>query len=410
MDMNKFSSYFLMNEHDALEYVQEKYNFFEKGAQLSCVEIGDGNLNYVFRVKDAATGKSVILKHSGIETRAHSGRHVDTDRSRIEAEILIKHNELAPGLVPVVYGYDPVMCCTCMEDLKNYKIMRTALLEENIYPFFADKITTYLVDVTLPTTDIVLDHKTKKKQVQSFINPDLCDITEQLVYSEAAGNFSGKNTTSNGSKEFVQKQIYEDTDLRLEVAKLKFEFMEHAQALLHGDIHSGSIFINDEGMKAFDVEFAFYGPIGYDVGNVLAHMVFALAHSEATNGEVDHKKDFRNWILKSCENIVDMFRDKFTKKYHELATDNLAKTPGFCQYYLDEIITDTAGAMGTELLRRVVGVAKVKDITSIEDEDKRAEQEQKLLLLAKRCIMNRKSFNSGKDFVDAILVQFAEAL
>ena len=404
--MAKFDKYFLMNEQDVLEYVQEKYSFFDKNVKLSCVEIGDGNLNYVFRVKDENTGKSIILKHSGIETRAHSGRHVDTDRNRIEAEILLKHNKLAPGLVPVVYGYDPIMCCMCMEDLKDYTIMRTGLLDEKVYPFFADQVTTYLVDVVLPTTDIVLDHKTKKQNVKAFINPDLCNITEQLVYSEAVGNFSGKNSVSYESVDFVQKEVYEDMSLRLEVAKLKFSFMEHAQGLLHGDIHSGSIFINDTGMKAFDVEFAFYGPIGYDLGNVLAHLVFALGHSEATKGDPIHKKEFRKWILRSIEDIITLYKSKFIEMYNKLATDDLAKTPGFCQYYLDGIIIDTAGAMGTELLRRVVGAAKVKDITSIVDQAKRAQLEQKLILIAKDLIMHRTKFVNGQDFVNAVTIQF----
>ena len=109
--MGKFDSYFLMNEQDALQYAREKYNFFDEGADLKCVEIGDGNLNYVFRICDQNTGKSIILKHSGIETRAKSGRLIDVDRNRIEAEILIYQGKMVKGFVPEVYGYDPVMCC-----------------------------------------------------------------------------------------------------------------------------------------------------------------------------------------------------------------------------------------------------------------------------------------------------------
>src|SRR5699024_8641045 len=134
--------------------VLEKYDFFPADAQLTCKEIGDGNLNYVFRVQDPATGKSVILKHSGIETRAHSGRKVDIDRNRIEAEILQRQNELAPGFVPKIYGYDPIMCCCAMEDLKDYTILRTALLDYRTFPKFADQITTYMVNILLPTTDV----------------------------------------------------------------------------------------------------------------------------------------------------------------------------------------------------------------------------------------------------------------
>lgn len=400
--MDKFQKYFLMEEKDALEYIMYKYNFFDKDAELTCKEIGDGNLNYVFRIKDEKSGKSVILKHSGNETRARSGRIIDTDRARIEAEILQLENKLAPGMVPEVFGYDPIMCATAMEDCKDYTIMRTALLDGRTFPFFADQVTSYLVNILLPTTDVAMNHKEKKGLVKSYINPDLCNITEQLVYSEAAGNFSGKNYVSKPSEEFVEKEIYGDDGLKLEVAKLKFGFMEHAQALLHGDIHSGSIFINDERMKAFDVEFAFYGPMGYDVGNVLAHTVFALSYNEACCKDDAKKEAFKSWSYSTLKDVVDLFKEKFIKKYDEIVTDDLAKTPGFKEYYLDGVIGDTVGAMGTELLRRVVGVAKVKDITLIEDENLRSVYEIKLLSLAKKAIMNRAQIKTGDQLLGMV--------
>lgn len=401
--MSRFDQYFLMEEADILEYVREKYDFFPKDAQLTCKEIGDGNLNYVFRVADPATGKSVILKHSGIETRARSGRKVDVDRNRIEAEILQRQDELAPGFVPKIYGYDPVMCCCAMEDLKDYTILRTALLNYRTFPKFADQITTYMVNILLPTTDVAMNHKEKKALVKSYINPDLCSITEQLVYDDAVGNFAGKNYVVDALAEVVEKDIYQDKALRLEAAKLKFDFMEHAQALIHGDLHSGSIFVTDTDTKAFDPEFAFYGPMGYDVGNVIAHTLFSLVHAEGTLEQDDPRRTaFRTWALDTVYQVVDLFREKFTKKFDEVATDNLARTEGFCEYYLNGVMADTAATAGMELIRRIVGVAKVKDITLIEDEARRAELEQKLLVIAKQLIMNRASILTADDWKNVL--------
>lgn len=51
------------------------------------------------------------------------------------------------------------------------------------------------------------------------------------------------------------------------------DFMTRAQSLIHGDLHTGSIFINEESTKVFDPEFCFYGPMGYDIGNVIANMI-----------------------------------------------------------------------------------------------------------------------------------------
>jgi len=60
--MSKYDSYFLMKAEEVPDYVQEKLSYFDKDASLECKEIGDGNLNYVFRVKDLASGKSIIVK------------------------------------------------------------------------------------------------------------------------------------------------------------------------------------------------------------------------------------------------------------------------------------------------------------------------------------------------------------
>jgi len=62
--MSGFDTYFLMKTEDVGEYVQEKLHFFEDGVKLESKEIGDGNLNYVFRIKDTKSGKSIIVKQA----------------------------------------------------------------------------------------------------------------------------------------------------------------------------------------------------------------------------------------------------------------------------------------------------------------------------------------------------------
>ena len=64
---------------------------------------------------------------------------------------------------------------------------------------------------------------------------------------------------------------------------------------------------------------------------------------------------------------------------------------------------NTAATTGMELIRRIVGMAKVKDITSIEDSDKRVRAEKMCLAFAKDCIMNKNAFLKGDDYMAAIL-------
>lgn len=395
--MAKFDEYFLMKCEDATEYARVKLDIFSKDAKLEAKEIGDGNLNYVFKISEPATGKSVIIKQAGEALRISADMHVSTDRNRIESEILILQDKYAPGTVPKIYMYDTVMSACAMEDLSDHQLMRYALMEHRIFPHFADDISTYMVNTLLKTTDVAMEHKEKKELVKSFINPELCEITEDLVLTEPYNDAKGRNLVFAPNKDFVQKELYNDKALHLEVAKLKFEFMNNAQCLIHGDLHTGSIFINDKDTRVFDPEFAFYGPMGYDIGNVVANMYFAY-----DNGVAAGAKEFSDWCVKATEEAIDLFAEKYMKVFDECVTDLMAKTPGFKEYYLECIMRDTAAFAGTELIRRTVGMAQVKDVTTIADEAKRAYAERVNILLGKDMIINRCSFKTGADFTAAL--------
>ena len=155
--MSEYQSYFLMKPEDAPAYVQAKLNYFPEGHRLVGTEIGDGNINYVFRVVDQDTGKSIIVKQAGLKTRIEPDLGVSTDRGRIEAKILKIQNEYAPGLVPEIYLYDEIMCAMIMEDMVGHTMMRTGLLKHETYPEFADHVTTFLANCLLRTSDLVMN-------------------------------------------------------------------------------------------------------------------------------------------------------------------------------------------------------------------------------------------------------------
>ena len=123
-------------------------------------------------------------------------------------------------------------------------------------------------------------------------------------------DYNHRNNVFPPNQGFVQKELYEDNALKLEAAKLKFEFMNNAQSLIHGDLHTGSIFINQEHTFVFDPEFAFYGPMGYDVGNIIANMFFAWCNGDAVIESLEEKEQFCGWCLNCIRDIVDLFIEK----------------------------------------------------------------------------------------------------
>ncbi|WP_415818058.1 S-methyl-5-thioribose kinase [Mesobacillus thioparans] len=396
--MINFNSYFLMNAEEVIPYVKAKTDFFDNEASLSCDEIGDGNLNYVFRVRDEQAGKSLIVKQAGDTARISDEFKLSTNRIRIESNVLRLEGELAPGLVPDVYLYDDVMNCCVMEDLSDHTILRTALNEGRIFPKLADDLTTFMVNTLLLTSDVVMEHKAKKALVQDYINPELCEISEDLVYSEPFTDHNSRNDLFPSNKDWIEENIYGDDQLRFEAAKLKFAFMTNAQALVHGDLHSGSVFVKEDSTKVIDPEFAFYGPMGYDIGNVIANLMFAWSRAYVTNAD----EKYSEWLEQTITDSVDLFSEKFLVSWKENVTDIMAKEQGFDRWYLDTVLQDTASVTGMEMIRRIAGLAKVKDLTSIATEEQRVTAERICLTAAKQFVLNAAEYKTGKQFLEVL--------
>lgn len=393
--VNIYTDHFLLDEKTIIDFVKDNLDYFDRDASLHAKEIGDGNINYVFRVWDEKTGRSLVIKQADKKLKS-SGRPLGVYRNKIEAEILKLQNSFAPGKVPHIYHYNEPMCALTMEDISNFKNLRTALLEGNIYEDLSREITDFMVQVLLSTTDLLMDRHMKKEFVKKFINVELCDISEDLVFTEPYFNYKDRNVITAGNEDFVNAVLYGDEGLKKEVGVLRNTFMNASQALIHGDLHSGSIFINETGIKVIDPEFAFYGPIGYDVGNVIGNLFFSLANKLVT--APDHT-DFISWIERTISEIFDCFKEKAV---HKLTTE--IEFPlyndGFINDYVAGIMSDTVGMAGTEIIRRVVGDTKVKDLILIKEGKEKIKIERALILTAVSFIKNRKTYTCGMELID----------
>lgn len=389
-----WSAHFLMTAEDVKIYVEEKLRYFDTGARLACFEIGDGNINYVFKVTDECSGRSIVVKQADVRLRS-SGRPLDLHRSKIEAAALAIQCSLVPSMVPRVYDYDDTMCALCMEDISAYRNIRTEMMSGHIFPKFAEQISDFLAATLLLSTDLVLDRAEKKERVRLFTNSELCDISEDLVFTEPYYDYKKRNIITEGNEAFVETRLYRNEALKTEVGILRNTFMNNAQTLLHGDLHSGSIFINESGLKIIDPEFAFYGPMGYDIGNVVGNLFFALAHKTFS---APLQTEFIGWVEKTIADVIDMTERKLSRLYDEIVTFPLYNA-AFKTYYLEQVMADALGFAGTEIIRRVVGDTKVAELSSIKELSVRIPMERALILTGEMLIMERRISRSGADAV-----------
>ena len=381
----KYQEHFLLDCDEVISYVKEK-NLFPENANLTVKEIGDGNINYIFKVENKIEGKSIVLKQADKLLRS-SGRPLDLTRSKIEANILRIENNLAPHFVPEIYFYDEIMCVLAMEDISEYKNLRTELIAGKIFPNFADNISEFLSRTLLLTTDLFMNKFEKKKNVKEFINPELCDISECLVFTEPYDNNKNRNIITTGNEEFVENMLYKNEDLHFSMLKLREKFMNYYQSLIHGDLHSGSIFINEKGIKIIDPEFSFYGPMAYDIGNVIGNLYFPLYRAKFFMEDSKKKEEFINWLEKCILDIPILFSKKCKLLWEKYSDDKLLKNRKFRDYYIENIVKDSLAYAGTEIIRRTVGDAKVLELTNLETSEKKLELERRLINKAILMIM-----------------------
>ena len=381
----KYQEHFLLDCDEVISYVKEK-NLFLENDDLTVKEIGDGNINYIFKVENKIDGKSIVLKQADKLLRS-SGRPLDLARSKIEANILRIENNLAPHFVPEIYFYDEIMCVLAMEDISEYKNLRTELVAGKIFPNFADNISEFLSRTLLLTTDLFMDKFEKKKNVKEFINPELCDISECLVFTEPYDNNRNRNIITAGNEEFVENTLYKNEDLHFAILKLREKFMNYSQSLIHGDLHSGSIFINEKGIKIIDPEFSFYGPMAYDIGNVIGNLYFPLYRAKFFMEDSKKKEEFINWLEKCILDIPILFSKKCKLLWEKYSDDKLLKNRKFRDYYIENIVKDSLAYAGTEIIRRTVGDAKVLELTNLETSEKKLELEKELISKAISMIM-----------------------
>jgi 5-methylthioribose kinase len=403
MDNIVSEKYFALAPDTILAYVRarpELRPLFHEGEALEASEVGDGNLNLVFKVWAAADpARTVIIKQALPYLRlVGESWPLPTYRARIEAEVLAIEYRLVPQHTPKVYFYDPVMYLTAMQNLNNHVIMRKGLSEGIKYPLFAEHIGLFLARTLGYTSDLVLDYKTKKLEVARFINPELCKITEDLVFTEPY-----RKTERNPYHKEIEPQVLAlqaDEALRVEVAQMKEKFMTLAQALIHGDLHTGSIMVNQTETYAIDPEFAFYGPMGFDIGAVIANLFLSYASHEVRTADPAARADFRKYLTDSVVQLWQVFEREFQPIWAQTDTINMPK--GYQANYMLRLLQDSAGFAACKMMRRIIGLAGVADIRGIENVDERSVAASLALNIAQTLIKQRHHLQRIEEFVEIV--------
>ncbi|XP_068656421.1 methylthioribose kinase-like [Aristolochia californica] len=378
---------------------------------LTIKEVGDGNLNFVYIVF-GPSGSFVVKQAIPYMRCIGESWPMSKERAYFEAMTLKEHGRLCPDHVPEVYHFDVIMSLIAMRYLKPpHIILRKGLIAGIEYPLLAEHMSEYMAKTLFQTSLLYHSTTEHRKAVAEFCgNVELCRLTEQVVFSDPY-RISEFNHWTSPYLDQDAEAVREDNLLKLEIAELKSMFCERAQALIHGDLHTSSVMVTSASTQVIDPEFAFYGPMGFDIGAFIGNLILAFFAQDGHADQGNDRQLYKQWILKTIEDTWNLFQKKFISLWNESKNgeaylEDIYDKPELRhlvqEKYMKDLLHDTLGFGAAKMIRRIVGVAHVEDFESIQDIAKRAYCERRALGFAKELLKKRREFQSISQVVAAI--------
>ncbi|MEQ1942093.1 S-methyl-5-thioribose kinase [Mesorhizobium sp. VNQ89] len=368
-------------------------------------EVGDGNLNLVFIVT-GTKGAAIVKQALPYVRLVGESWPLPLKRSFFEYHALVRQEARAGvGTVPAIYHFDEAQALIVMEYLTPHIILRRALIDGQQLPKIANDLGLFVARTLFRGSDLWMKAKDRKADLAIFAdNVELCDITENLVFTDPYFEAELNRHTSPQLDALVA-ELRADRDLKVEAQKLKHMFAANAETLVHGDLHSGSIMVTAEDTRVIDPEFAFYGPIAFDVGMMLAN--FWMSYFSQSGHEKDGDREaMRGYLLGVIVETWSVFRTEFSRLWHTERNGMLYDRRLFedrgdplgaeqaLDRFIHDIWVDMLGFAGVEIHRRILGLAHNADFETIADEDLRATCEAKALKFGRHICVNRERIHS----------------
>ena len=378
-------------------------------------EVGDGNINFVFIVEGENSG--IVVKQALPYVRCiGESWPLTADRAMFETNALVDEYKMCPEHVPEVYKFDKKLSAIFMEYLAPPNIiLRYGLIDGIIYPKLADSMSTFMASTLFKSSLLNLKSSEYRKKLSFYAdNSPMCELTEQVIFTDPYGDaFHNKWNSPHLDGDIME--LRRDAAAKNAISELKQKFCTSAEALLHGDLHTGSVMVTQSTVNVIDPEFAFYGPMGFDIGAFVSNLLLAFFASDGLEASKGERDQHRTWLLACCRDIWNQFENKFLKLWNETSDSSSHPELLFgekvqdgegarriCQEtFMRQVFEDAIGFSGAKMVRRIVGVAHVQDMDRIADAAKRAECERRALKFGKRLLVGRATFESIEEVVSA---------
>ena len=343
---------------------------FSPSHQLQAEVLGDQTINLVFRVwSEQDPGRSVVLKQAlPYVRRIGKGWPLTPERLNIEAAAMQLHHICSPERVPELYRHDPQSFVMIVEDLRPRRSVRDVLNEGETLPVLGKQMGRYIGQVMVRTSDYGQPTVEKRKKRATFSNPYLARLTEDLILINPFRDNGWGNREEVRDRKEVQT-LRSDPQVLHRLATLRYRYRNNAQALLHGDLHIGSILADQSSAKVIDLEFATYGPIGFDLGRLMGSLLVNWV-----------SRDKPAMHLKMIDDLWKSFVKEVRTGWKKLDAHEWPLP--WLEESLQEFWKDTVGYAACEMVHRVAGMTSVPDLDLVLEEPRRREMDCDLITMA----------------------------
>lgn len=312
-----------MNKERLLEHIVP-LNLLQK-KPYHVEEIGDGNLNFVYRISDASFS-SFILKYAPPYLRLLGEEFkLPQERICVEMHTMCYFESIAPSFVPHIFHCDEAHFYCVMEDLKGYVLLQQKRLEEKIPLVIYEKLGTFLA---------LLYTNTPPSFKEGFYeNATLKHISENYIFIYPHIPNHEALIIPPFFTLACKSALFEEN-----MRTLTYLFLHVKECLIHGDLHTGSILIHREDVKIIDAEFSLFAPLGFDMGVLFAHILLGEIHALMLGEQTQTKEALTSVWEHFCLHVK------------EVPPHILGQSVGFC---------------GAELYRRLVVPAKAKPLQAL---------------------------------------------
>ena len=390
----------VLDKQNMIPYLQTHAPDFCKAGPITVSEIGDseednpGLINHIFRVSNGK--QSMIVKQGQERIRMDGEYPVPPRRNRQEYLSQKLRGEIIGKFVPKVYGVDYENLVFCMEDVSYLGNARVELTNHKMYPNLGRQVAEYMAAANFYTSEFYLDTPTFRRLCNTFTNTEMRNIMEQWVFLREAP------FPDNPETGWLRQALKDDREFISENYLLRHKFMSCPETLVHADIHTSNIFLNQETIKIIDMEYTFGGPFSYDMGYFVNSLItqFCAAFFRPFPSQ-EARRTYQAYILtqiiEAYEYFVCYFKDFWDKDAKEVYRSCSAWRDKFIEGFLPDIL---GFACIPTFAVTLSGGDGWMDIAVIPDPKDRLNAKYMLGVLCRHLLVNRSKYRTVQEAVE----------